>query len=193
VLSFFAVFAGFINAPGVEKFDKWFQPRVAFVDVRTAKFNVILAVISVLIALAGIGAGYAYYWLGAGPQRLSERNPLARSLKHFLVMKYYLDVLYTDIIVGSLKGAIANGVYWFNQHILDNVLNYAGKGAVGLGRFTYEYVDQRGIDRAVNGLAHVTGESGGAVRRVQTGRLQFYALILILAVGLFALALWIFT
>jgi NADH-quinone oxidoreductase subunit L len=193
VLSFFAVFAGFINAPGVEKFDKWFQPRVAFVDVRTAKFSVILAVISVLVALAGIGAGYAYYWLRAGPQRLSERNPLARSLKHFLVMKYYLDVLYTDVIVGSLKGAIANGVYWFNQHILDNVLNYAGKGAVGLGRFTYEYVDQRGIDRAVNELASVTGESGGAVRRVQTGRLQFYALILILAVGLFALALWIFT
>ncbi|HTD50835.1 MAG TPA: NADH-quinone oxidoreductase subunit L [Acidimicrobiia bacterium] len=193
VLSFLAVFAGFINAPGVQKFEKWFQPRVAFVDVRTAKFSVILAVVSVLIALAGIGAGYAYYWLGAGPQQLSERNPLARSVKHFLVMKYYLDVLYTDIIVGTLKGAIADGVYWFNQHILDNVLNYAGKGAVGLGRFTYDYIDQRGVDAAVNGLATVTGESGGVVRRVQTGRLQFYALILVLAVGLFALALWIFS
>ena len=45
----------------------------------------------------------------------------------------------------------------------------------------------------MNELATVTGESGGAVRRVQTGRLQFYALILVLAVGLFALALWIFT
>ena len=32
VLSFFAVFAGLINAPGIEKFEKWFQPRVAFVD-----------------------------------------------------------------------------------------------------------------------------------------------------------------
>ena len=62
-----------------------------------------------------------------------------------------------------------------------------------LGRFTYEYVDQRGVDGVVNGLATVTGEAGGAVRRVQTGRLQFYALILVLAVGLFALALWIFT
>ena len=38
-----------------------------------------------------------------------------------------------------------------------------------------------------------TGESGGAVRRIQTGRLQFYALILVLAVGVFALALWLFT
>jgi NADH-quinone oxidoreductase subunit L len=108
-------------------------------------------------------------------------------------MKYYLDVLYTDIIVGSLKGAVANGVYWVNQHVIDNVLNYAGKGAIGLGRFTYEYVDQRGVDGVVNGLATVTGEAGGELRKVQTGRLQFYALILVLAVGLFALALWIFT
>ena len=39
----------------------------------------------------------------------------------------------------------------------------------------------------------MTGEAGGEVRRVQTGRLQFYALLLVIAVGLFALSLWIFT
>ena len=108
-------------------------------------------------------------------------------------MKYYLDVLYTDIIVASIKGPIANGVYWFNQHVIDNVLNYTGRGARVVGRFTYDYIDQRGVDGLVNGLATVTGEAGGEVRRVQTGRLQFYALLLIVAVGLFALSLWIFT
>jgi NADH-quinone oxidoreductase subunit L len=194
VLSFFAVFAGLINAPFVgARFEHWFQPRVAFVPVEAAKFSVPLAAVSVAIALLGIGAAYAYYWLGAGPQRLAERNPLARAGKHFLVMKYYLDVLYTDIIVGSIKGPVANGVYWVNQHVIDNVLNYAGRGARVLGRFTYEYVDQRGVDGLVNGLAAVTGDAGGEVRRVQTGRLQLYALMLIVAVGLFALSLWIFT
>jgi NADH-quinone oxidoreductase subunit L len=108
-------------------------------------------------------------------------------------MKYYLDVLYTDIIVGSIKGPIASGAYWLNQHVIDNVLNYTGRGARVIGRFTYDYIDQRGVDGLVNGLAVVTGEAGGEVRRVQTGRLQFYALLLIVAVGLFALALWIFT
>ncbi len=194
VLSFFAVFAGLVNAPFFdERFAHWFEPRVAFVELNPAKFSVPLAAISVAIALLGIGASYAYYWLGAGPQRLAERNPLARAGKHFLVMKYYLDVLYTDIIVGTIKGAISNGVYWVNQNVIDNVLNYAGKGAIGLGKFTYEYIDQRGVDGVVNGIANVTGEAGGELRKVQTGRLQFYALILVLAVGLFALALWIFT
>ena len=153
----------------------------------------IVAVVSVLIALFGVALAYGYYWKGQGPQRLSERNRLAHAGKHFLVMKYYLDVLYTDIIVGSIKGPIANAAYWVNQHLIDNVLNDAGRTAVRAGRITYDYIDQRGVDGVVNGLATVTGESGGAVRRVQTGRLQFYALLLVLAVGVFALALWIFT
>jgi NADH-quinone oxidoreductase subunit L len=193
VLSFFAISAGFFNIPHFEKFEEYFQPRFAFVDVSVAKFSVIVAIISVLIAVTGGALAYAYYWKGWGPQRLSERNPLARAGKHFLVMKYYLDVLYTDIIVASIKGPIANAAYWLNQNVIDNVLNYAGRSAVRVGRLTYDYVDQRGVDGLVNGLATVTGESGGAVRRVQTGRLQFYALILVVAVGVFALALWIFT
>ena len=146
-----------------------------------------------LIAALGIGASYAYYWRKAGPQNLTERSGLARAGKHFLVMKYYLDVLYEQKIVGSIKGPIASGIYWVNQNVIDNVLNYTGRGARVIGRFTYEYIDQRGVDGLVNGLAAVTGEAGGEVRRVQTGRLQFYALLLVIAVGLFALSLWIFT
>ncbi len=193
ILSFFAIFAGFFNIPHFEKFEEFFQPRYAFVDVHVAKFSVIVAAVSVLIAVAGGALAYGYYWKGLGPQRLSERNPLARAGKHFLVMKYYLDVMYTDIIVASIKGPIARAAYWFNQNVIDNVLNYSGRSAVRVGRLTYDYIDQRGVDGLVNGIATVTGESGGAVRRVQTGRLQFYALILVLAVALFALALWIFT
>jgi len=56
VLTFFAAFAGLINAPGIEKFEQWFTPRVAFVPLETAKFSVPLAVVSVAIALLGIGA-----------------------------------------------------------------------------------------------------------------------------------------
>ena len=111
----------------------------------------------------------------------------------FLVNKYYLDVLYTDIIVGNIKGPIAQGAYWFNQHVIDNVLNYAGKGARAAGNFTYNFVDQRVVDGAVNGIGTITGETGGEVRKLQTGRLQFYAFLLVLGVVLFAGLLWIFT
>ncbi len=61
------------------------------------------------------------------------------------------------------------------------------------GRFTYNYIDQKGVDGMVNGIGTLTGDSGGEVRKIQTGRLQFYALMLVVAVVLFAGALWIFT
>jgi hypothetical protein len=41
----------------------------------------------------------------------------------------------------------------------------------------------------VNGIGVATEDVGGAARQLQTGRLQFYALMLVLAVGLFSLAL----
>jgi NADH-quinone oxidoreductase subunit L len=126
-----------------------------------------------------------------GLQNFSERNALAHAGKHLLVKKYYLDDLYENVIVAGIKGPIARGAYWFNQHVIDNVLNYTGRGATALGRATYEYVDQRGVDGLVNGLAVGTGEVGGWARLLQSGRLQFYALMLVLAVGLFSLALLI--
>ena len=64
---------------------------------------------------------------------------------------------------------------------------------MGAGRFTYGVLDQKVVDGAVNGLALGTGDAGGAVRRIQTGRLQRYALLLVLCVGAFSAWLWIYT
>jgi NADH-quinone oxidoreductase subunit L len=145
-----------------------------------------------LIAGAGIGITWAYYQ-GRLPHDLSERNALAGAGKRFLVNKYYLDYLYEQVIVNGIKGPIAAGVYWVNQNVIDNVLNYTGRGARALGRVTYDYVDQKGVDGLVNGIATLTGDSGGEVRKIQTGRLQFYALMLVVAVVIFAGVLWIST
>ena len=143
ILSFFAVFAGVINMPALREASRsGSSPAPRSSPVTPGQVQRVVAAISLAIALAGFGVAYLYYWRKAGPQDLSEHNGLARAGKHFLVMKYYLDVLYTDIIVASIKGPIADGVYWFNQHVIDNVLNYAGRGAVVAGQFTYEYIDQ---------------------------------------------------
>jgi NADH-quinone oxidoreductase subunit L len=197
ILSFFAVFAGFLNFPHFSKFEQWFEPRYPneFHDItpilHPAAFNAILATISVLVAGTAFAIVWAYY-RGKLPQRLSERYALLGAGKRFLVNKYYLDYLYENVIVASIKGPIADGAYWFNQHVIDNVLNYTGRGARALGRVTYDYVDQKGVDGLVNGIATITGDSGGEVRKLETGRLQFYALMLVAAVVIFAGALWIF-
>jgi NADH:ubiquinone oxidoreductase subunit 5 (subunit L)/multisubunit Na+/H+ antiporter MnhA subunit len=192
VLSAFSVFAGLLNAPRILKFEEWFEPRFAFVPVEHAPFNSYVAAGSVIAGLLGIALAGAYY-TGRLPHGITERNKLLHAGRQFLVKKYYLDDLYENVIVAGIKGPIANAAYWFNQHVIDNVLNYTGRGARALGRVTYDYIDQKGVDGLVNGIGVVTDDGGGAVRRIQTGRLQLYAFMLVAAVTIFAGALWIFT
>jgi NADH-quinone oxidoreductase subunit L len=197
VLSVFSVLAGFLNAApfDIEKFQEWVEPTVNFPGLVHSEFNYTAAVISVALATLGIGIAAFFFFrreeLGA-LKGLTQRNKLAHAGYTLLVNKFYLDVLYEKVIVGSIKGPIARGVYWFNQNVIDGVVNGAGRGTVRAGRFVYDVVDQKGIDAAFNGVAEVTGETGGLLRYLQSGRVQRYALFLFAAVGLLSLLLLIF-
>jgi NADH-quinone oxidoreductase subunit L len=194
VLSVFAVLSGFLNAAAihVEKFAEWVEPRVFFPQLVHPAFDYSAAFLSLGIAVLGIGVAAYFFFrseaLGA-LKGLTERNKVAHAGYAFLVNKYYLDTLYEKVIVGSIAGGIANASYWINQHVIDGVINGAGKGARIVGKFTYEKLDQRGVDGAVNGVAEITGESGGLLRYLQSGRVQRYALLLFGAVGLLSLCL----
>jgi NADH-quinone oxidoreductase subunit L len=200
VLAVFSVFAGFANASafGIEKFKDYVEPHGPFFpsNIVTPDFNVALAAVSTAVVIIAIGIA-AFYFLDRKELRalkgLTDRSGGAKTAHSFLLNKYYLDHLYEDGIVASIKGPIANASYWVNQNVIDAVLNGAGKGTVVLGRFTYRYLDQDGVDGAVNGIANETGAAGGLLRYVQSGRVQRYALLLFGAVGLLALALVIFT
>jgi NADH-quinone oxidoreductase subunit L len=197
ILAFFSIVAGLINAAplGIEKFKEWVDPSVNFPTLVHADFDYPKALISVTIAVVGAGIA-AYFWFRReqrGPLHgLTERNALARAGYTFLEKKYYLDVLYENIIVAGIKGPIARGAYWFDQHVIDKIVNALGSGARKAGRVTYDLVDQKVVDGAVNDIAEVTGETGGLLRYVQSGRVQRYALLLFAAVGLLSLALLIF-
>jgi NADH-quinone oxidoreductase subunit L len=164
-----------------------------FPELLHPAFNWGAAAISVGIALLGVYAAYAYYWQGRGLVNLTEKSAPARAGKTFLVNKYYLDHLYTDVIVGGIKGPIANAAYWVNQNVIDAAVNAVGKGARVAGRFTYDVIDQKVVDGAVNGVAEASGETGGLLRYVQSGRVQWYAIVLFLAVGLLSLVLVVFS
>ncbi len=194
ILSVFAVVAGFLNAAAihVEKFAEWVEPRVAFPTLVHPEFDYGAAAISLAVAIIGIGIA-AYLWFQheeLGPLKgLTQRNKLADAGYTFLENKYYLDALYENVIVASIKGGLANAAYWVNQHVIDAVINGTARGARAAGKFTYEKLDQKVVDGAVNEVAAITGESGGLLRYLQSGRVQRYALLLFAAVGLLSLFL----
>ena len=59
------------------------------------------------------------------------------------------------------------------------------------GKYAYDVLDQKGVDGAINALAAGTGDAGGAVRTVQSGRVQRYALLLFAGVGVLTLYLFL--
>jgi NADH-quinone oxidoreductase subunit L len=196
VLAVFSVLAGVLAWSAwpfhLEKFKEWVEPRIAFPVVVHPGFDYSKAAISLAVATLGIGIA-AYLWFQheeLGPFKgLTQRNKAAHAAYTFLEKKYYLDDLYENVIVASIKGAIARASYWFDQHVVDAVVNGAGRGAKSAGKFTYEKLDQRGVDGAINGVAEITGESGGLLRYFQSGRIQRYALLMFAAVGLLSLAI----
>ena len=198
ILAGFAIIAGFANFPfGGEAIKNRFEHLVEPVGVffpgagqgfTHAKFVVGLALVGTAAGLLGGLASYAFYWKRAlrPLENLSERNAVAGWFKRVLENKYYLDWLYTDVIVGGIKGPIAKATYWVNQNVIDGVVNGAGREAVRAGRFVYDKVDQRVVDGAVNASAAAASGSGGALRRLQTGRIQQYAVLFFAAAALLA-------
>ena len=190
-----------IQLPGTGRlstlFTKWTTNEVLEKTVVKAgfehKFSLSVAIPSLLLALAGIAVGYWYNFVKKGDLGLVRRLAILRTGHRVLKNKYYLDVLWTDVIVAAIKGPIAKAAYWFNQNAIDGALNAAGKSTVRASKFVYEVIDQGIVDGAVNGAGASTGGLGGALRLLQNGRVQSYASLFIGAAGLAVLAVALFT
>jgi NADH-quinone oxidoreductase subunit L len=194
VLAVLSIVAGFLNAPFA---DYWFtdltnNEMTFLAELPHHTFDIKTAAISTVIALVGIAVGYVLYFGGKLPKGVTERNKAARAGYAFLANRYYLDHVYTGGVVGGIKGPIARAAYWFNQNVLDGIVNGIGKGARVAGTFIYKYIDQGAIDGAVNGSGTGAESLGQALRRMQTGRVQQYGSLLFGATALAALALVVF-
>jgi hypothetical protein len=94
--------------------------------------------------------------------------------------------LYNDVIVAAVKGPIAKGAYWFNQNVLDKVIDTAGETSVKAGQVVYDKIDQGLIEGAVNGAGFLSNQSGQELRRMQTGKVQQYAALLFAGAAILA-------
>jgi len=197
-----AVTFGFFNLPAAFtflpenlrlRFEHYVEPTFAFPEqISHPEFDVRIALLTTVLAIISMAAAYQYYGVGKSPfMGLSQRQPFAW-FYDLLVNKYYLDVLYTDIIVRHTKGALARASYWANMRIIDPVVVGAGVGARVVGAFAYRYIDQGAVDRVVNASGTASDESGQLLRRIQTGKVQQYAAMLFGGAILFAFFLVLF-
>ncbi len=120
---------------------------------------------------------------------ITGRNRLLGAGHRFLVNKYYLDVLYEKVIVHAVAHPIAKAAYWFNQVVIDGIVNGTGRAGKQAGDLVYRYIDQGLVDRAVNASGTVASESGHAAQTVQSGKVNQYGALFFGAAAVGAIVL----
>jgi NADH-quinone oxidoreductase subunit L len=191
VLAVLSIGAGLLNSPFASYafFDFTLIHVVELAEVPHHTFSVPDAVLSSVVALAGIAVAGLLYFGGRLPTGVTRRNRAARDGYTLLANKYYLDHLYTGVVVGSVKGPIARAAYWFNQNVIDGIVNAVGIGSRKVGEVLYRRVDQGVVDRAVNGAGFGAEDAGGFLRVIQSGRVQQYGALLFGGATVLAFAL----
>ena len=135
LLGISAIIAGWLANPmGVESLfglipSHWLTEYLAsglHGEHHAPEFNVVIAVISNLVAVIGIALSVLIY---AWPRRFSGEDPLIRGgLAHtVLTQRYYMDHLYEDVIVGRVFfRSVAAITDWVDRNVVDGVVGLTG-------------------------------------------------------------------
>ncbi len=137
---------------------------------------------SVLVASAGVGLGALYYaprdaWRRLDPKRTARRfGPI----HEFLVRRGYFDELYRAAVVGPTM-AIARAVGWADRRLVDGLVDGSARLVGRLSRWEGAF-DRIAVDRLVGLVAAAVYAAGDRGRRIQSGRIRGYLMVLAVAV-----------
>lgn len=201
ILAFFAIFAGFVGVPpefpilgsilspdGNPFFD--FVKYTLLPDMQPAKppFNWIPVLTSFGVALGGLALGYWVY--GRNPLKAGEPDPLIKTLgpvHNVLKNKYYLDELYEMIFVRPSQWFSRVVVSEFiDRGLIDGLLHLLARVGTFIGDL-FKVFNTWLIDGVGDGIPMGIGRFGHWFRRVQTGRVQQYLLMVAVAALLIGL------
>jgi NADH-quinone oxidoreductase subunit L len=178
ILAFFSLFAGLINAAlfGFTPFTTWLEGIRA-----KPEFDIPLAVITLLLALVAIVISYFIYRPKA--QKAGVDDPLRKLGLIFKTLnhKYWIDELYHRIFVRPfvwLSQFLANVIDWRFLH------NWIHERAIRdtflkMTDFLANPIDKLVIDGAVNGTGRLVARASGGLRKMQTGYVRSYALMML--------------
>ncbi len=166
-----------------------FFPAISHAEFTWSKAALSLAVVAAGLVSSWVVCVALYTRRSRRLVGLTERFRPARLGYLFLANKYYLDDLYEKVIVRAIAHPIASAANWVNQHIIDGVVNGAGRAGRLVGTWFYRNIDQRVVDGAVDATGTVANATGSALRPVQSGRVNQYGALLFAAAAIGAVVL----
>jgi len=153
-------------------------------------FDLAPLAICLISALGGLLLGWLAYrgvaQIGQrGDDALQLCDPLARPLGRVYTVlqnKYYFDEFYGKVFVKGVQ-RLANWLFRFDHvWVIDPIVDGVGKLWRRISDWGQTF-DERVVDGIVNGVGAVTSAVGGAARVIQTGRVQNYLLVGLVAVS----------
>jgi NADH-quinone oxidoreductase subunit L len=192
ILAVLSVIGGILNLPTIHTLTKWLEHTLKE-TVHEGEFLILVAVISTVLALLAIAAGfwlynarrYEAFW--AEPAAKRPDDPLQRYIGPLFELwknKYWVDELYWTIFLNpyiALSRFLADVIDWRFWHdwFHDTVL-VGGYNLIT--RLLAVQFDLGVIDGIANGLGTLTQRSAGTMRKLQTGYVRNYALSIFLGV-----------
>lgn len=202
ILAFFALFAGFVGVPtDFPIFGAIFSPEHNYFHhlvvyalpevsgpsgeifhVEAPAFNIIPVGTSFLVALGGLYVGWLMYW--RKPLKAGEEDPLigilGRPIYNMLLNRYYFDDLYNAVFVVPSQWVSRQIVTFLDKGIIDSILHAIAAFFTWLGDFI-KVLNMWLIDGVGDGIPRMIYAFGGWLRGAQTGRVQQYLLIVLVA------------
>ena len=143
ILAVLAVIAGFVFNPltdlGVVPIH-WFTHFMGegFVAVKIPAFDIPLAIVSSVVAVAGIFVAYMMYYRQTWSAEAVGRS--FRPVYTLLSRKYYFDELYEDLLVRRFfYGGVARVLDWGDKNIVDRIANMIGWLGANVGSMLRQF------------------------------------------------------
>ena len=135
-------------------------------------------ILSLIVAVSGILLAFVFYqWKKIDVDKLTNS---IKPLYNFSLNKWYIDELYQKTFIAGTLG-LSKFLGWFDLKIIDGIVN----GAAELTRMFAFFVaafDRIVVDGIVNLTAYISGFIGLIFRRVQTGKVQTYIVLVIFSI-----------
>ncbi len=174
ILAVLSAIGGLIGIPELfsgnhgNQFENWLEPifkpaqaRLAIFGTHSNTEEIILMVITLIGVVGSIyAARYIYIKNNKPAEDLSGRF---KGIYKLLLNKYFVDESYNAVVVNPI--------------------------VKGSEKILWNFTDVKVIDGFINGAADTIGKISGAIRKLQTGVTQFYALIIVM--GIVAALFWI--
>ena len=178
VLATLAVVSGFVGSPfGGYAFGKFLGEH------GEGEFNIVLATVAVVLALVAIGYAYVMYVRRTVRPDWYMDNKFVSAV---LVQRFRIDEAYDTFLVGPVM-VLSRFARRLDIAVVDGVVRaFGGLGLLvsrGLAVF-----DRKGVDGVVDGLGDSVRGAGAGIRRILTGNVQLYLLLLVASILALAVA-----